>query len=398
MLMLFACLLHGLSQQMIDNGTRLGLSHMQVHAPGYYPDRSLYQTLGGRAGTKVKALLTTLSTSPQVLAAAPRVYGYGLVSSGSHSAGAELLGIEPTREQLISSFHARLTRGRFLSEPNIDGTDDPESTDRRHEVVLGEKLANAIAADLDSEIVLVTQAADGSIGNDVYTVVGILRTGFEATDRGLVLLSLSAAQALFSLSANRIHEVGVITTTAAEASHVAAALESQLRSLLPVRIQAWPELSPALAEYVQLSQSSNTILFSIVFLVAIIGVMNTMLMAVFERTREFGVVMALGLRPVYLVGLILLEALLLAGASLALGGAVGIPLVWYLQTSGLDLRSVMGELSMAGVVVDPIWYGQHDFPSYIQAALGLTGVAVVSALYPALRAARFRPVEAMRRV
>lgn len=395
MLMLFACLLHGLSQQMVNNGTRLGLAHMQLHAPAYYPDRSLYHTLGGRTGSKVKDLLTTVTSQPRVQAAAPRVYGYGLVSSGSHSAGAELLGIDPIREPLISSFHTRLARGRFLSEPNIDGED---STNGTNEVVLGERLANAIAADLDSEIVLVTQAADGSIGNDVYTVVGILRTGFEATDRSLVLLSLSAAQALLSLPTNRIHEVGIITTSAAEASSVAAILESQLRSLLPVRIRAWPELSPALAEYIRLSRSTNAILFSIVFLVAIIGVMNTMLMAVFERTHEFGVLMALGLRPVYLVGLILTEALLLASVSLTLGGTIGLPVLWYLQTYGLDLRSVMGELSMAGVVIDPIWYGQHDFPSYVQAALGLTGVAVVSALYPALRAARFRPVEAMRHV
>ena len=398
MLMLFACLLHGLSQQMIDNGTRLGLTHMQLHAPEYYPDRSLYHTLGGRTGTKVEDLLTTLTTQPQVQAAAPRVYGYGLVSGGSHSAGAELLGIDPAREQLISSFHTRLTRGRFLREPNIDGTDGEGGANSTNEVVLGERLANAIAADLASEIVLVTQAADGSIGNDVYTVVGILRTGLEATDRGLVLLPLSTAQTLLSLSADRIHEVGIITTSAAEASGVAAALESQLRSLLPVRIRAWPELSPALADYVQLSKSTNAILFSIVFLVAIIGVMNTMLMAVFERTHEFGVLMALGLRPVYLVGLIVIEALLLASVSLALGGTIGLPVLWYLQTYGLDLRSVMGEMSMAGVAIDPIWYGQHDFPSYVQAALGLTGVAAVSALYPALRAARFRPVEAMRRV
>lgn len=386
MLMLFACLLQGLSQQMIENGTRLGLSHMQIHAPEYYPDRSLYQTLGGRKGIKVEDLLKTLTAQPQVVAATPRVYGYGLVSSGSHSAGAELLGIDPARERRISSFHTRLASGRFLS-PN-----------KTKELVLGEKLASAIAAELDSEIVLVTQAADGSIGNEVYTVVGILRTGFAAIDRGLVLLSLATLQELLSLPANRIHEIGVITTTAAQASRVAVALESQLRPLFPVRVRAWTELSPALAEYVRLSRSSNAILFSIVFLVAIIGVMNTMLMAVFERTREFGVLAALGLRPAYLVGLIVLEALLLAGVSLAMGGTVGLPLLWYLQAYGLDLRNVMGELSMAGVVIDPIWYGHHDFPSYVQAALGLTGVTLISALYPALRAARFRPVEAMRRV
>ena len=147
-----------------------------------------------------------------------------------------------------------------------------------------------------------------------------------------------------------------------------------------------------------MNESSNTFLFIIIFLVAIIGVMNTMLMAVFERTRECGVLMALGLRPTAMTLLIVLEASLLAGVSVALGAGLGGPLVWYLQTHGLDLRTVMGELSVAGVVLDPIWYGQHDFPTYVRAALGLALVAVVSALYPAIRAARFRPVEAMRRV
>ena len=389
MLLLFACLLHGLSQQMIDNGARLGLAHIQLHAQEYYPDRSLYYTLGGRTGTDVDALLTTLARHPDVRAAAPRVYGYGLVSSGRHSAGAELLGIDPEREQHISIFHTRLATGRFLDKHNPGGA---------NEVVLGEKLANTITADLGAEIVLVTQAADGSIGNDLYTVVGILRTGAEATDRGTVLMPLAAAQDLLSLPANRIHEIGVMTTTAAAATAVATRLERDVGRTLAVQARAWPELSPALAEYVQLSQSSNTILFSIVFLVAIIGVMNTMLMAVFERTRECGVLMALGLRPVQMVLLIVFEAMLLAGLSVTLGVLLGAPLLWYLQVYGLDLRSVMGELSMAGVVVDPIWHGRHDFPSYVQAALGLAAVAVVSALYPAIRAARFRPVEAMRRV
>lgn len=389
MLLLFACLLHGLSQQMIDNGTRMGLSHMQVHAPDYYPDRSLYHTLGGRTGTELEDLLTTLTAHPQVLAVAPRVYGYGLVSGGDHSAGADLLGIDPAREQQISRFHTRLTKGRFLNQ---------QATNGANEVVLGAKLANTIAAKPGSEIILLTQAADGSIGNDLYTVVGILRTGSEAIDRGTVLMPLDATQELLSLTANRIHEIGVLTTTADVASTVATRLESQLNGTLPVRVRAWPELSPALAAYVQMSEGSNTFLFSIVFLVAIIGVINTMLMAVFERTRECGVLMALGLRPMYMTLLIVLEASLLAGVSVGLGVSLGGPLVWYLQAYGLDLRNVMGELSMAGVVIDPTWYGRHDFPAYIQAAVGLAGVAVVSALYPAIRAARFRPVEAMRRV
>jgi len=104
-LLLFACLLEGLRQQMIENGTHFGLAHIQVHAPDYYPDRSIYKTLGGPEGTDVSGLLTAITSDPRVRAASPRVYGYGLVSHAHHSAGAELLGIVPDQEQQISALH-----------------------------------------------------------------------------------------------------------------------------------------------------------------------------------------------------------------------------------------------------------------------------------------------------
>lgn len=386
MLLLFACQLEGLSQQMIESGTRLGLSHIQVHAPGYYPDRSIYKTLGEREGTDVSQLLAVITSDPRVRTASPRVYGYGLVSSAAQSAGAEILGVVPSQEQRITALHTRVVGGSYLTEQMPKG------------VVVGEKLANSIGAGVGSEVILVTQAADGSMGNDLYTVVGIFRTGLEAMDRGLVLMPLSSLQELLSLAPGRIHEVGVTTSNLAEATAVASALEVQLSKTLPVRVRAWPELSPELADFVRLNRGTTSIIFFIVFLVAVIGVMNTMLMAVFERTRELGVLMALGVRPIQVVGLILAEAGGLVVVSLVLGGGIGAPLLWYLQAHGLDLRSLVGEISMGGAVVNPLWYGRQDFPTYGRAALGLAGVALVSALYPALRAARFRPVEAIRKV
>jgi ABC-type antimicrobial peptide transport system permease subunit len=138
--------------------------------------------------------------------------------------------------------------------------------------------------------------------------------------------------------------------------------------------------------------------FFAIFLLAVIGSMNTMLMAVFERTRELGMLMAVGVRPIQVVGLILAEAGGLVGAGLSLGGGIGAPLLWFLQVHGLDLRSFVDEVSFAGSVVDPLWYGRHDFSAYSQAALGLAITALVAALYPALRAARLQPVEAIRKV
>ncbi|MBF6570838.1 MAG: ABC transporter permease [Candidatus Binataceae bacterium] len=387
MLLFVACLMAGLRWQMIQNGTCLVMSQIQVHAPGYYPNRALQKTLGGRQGTDVSALLATIASDRRVIAVAPRVYGYGLLSAAHRSAGVELMGVVPDQEPKITTLNKQIIKGGYLT------THAPKG------VVIGDKLASTIGIGLGAEIVLLTQAADGSMGNDVYTVVGILHTGLDAVDRGLVLMSLTSLQDLLHLAPARIHEVGIKLNHITAAATVAAALEIRLSKTLPVRVKAWPELAPELANYVQFNQGVTVVLFFIFFLVAVIGVMNTMLMAVFERTREFGMLMAVGMRPAQVIGLIMTEAVGLAVASLVLGAALGVPLLWYLQVHGLDLGGATGEVvSVAGVVVGHLWYGRQDFTAYSQAAVGLAVTALVSALYPAWRAAQLRPTEAMRKV
>jgi ABC-type lipoprotein release transport system permease subunit len=387
MLLFVACLMAGLRWQMIQNGTCLVMSQIQIHAPGYYPNRSLQKTLGGRKGTDVSALLASISRDRRVSSVAPRVYGYALLSAAHRSAGVELMGVVPDQEPKITTLNTQIAKGTYLTARVPKG------------VVIGDKLASTIGIELNSEIVLLTQAADGSMGNDVYTVVGILHTGLDSVDRGLVLMTLSSLQDLLHLAPARIHEVGIKLNHITAASSVAAALEVRLGKSLPVRVMAWPELAPELANYVQFNHGVTVVLFFIFFLVAVIGVMNTMLMAVYERTREFGMLMAVGMRPAQVIGLILTEAAGLGVASLVVGATLGVPLLWYLQVHGLDLGGATGGVvSVAGVVVGHLWYGRQDYPAYSQAALGLAATALVSALYPAWRAAQLRPTEAMRKV
>ena len=386
MLLFVACLMDGLRQQMVESGTDLVLSDVEVHAPGYYPDRPTQQTLGGRNGTDVSALLAAITTNPRVQAASPRVYGYGLVSATHQSAGAQLLGVVPDQEQKITMLQTRMVKGSYLTGRIPKG------------VVMGDKLAATIGVEVGSEIVLLTPAADGSTGNDLYTVAGLFHTGLDAMDRGLVLMSLASLQELLRLPPGRIHEVGIKLHDITTATTTAAALEAQLSKTLPVRVRAWPELAPELADYVQFNRRITFILFSIFFLLAVMGIVNTMLMAIIERTRELGMLMAVGMRPDQVVGLIVTEAASLAGASLVLGGALAVPLLWYLQVHGLNMGGNGGAVSLAGVVVGPLWYGRQDFTVYTQAALGLAVTALLSALYPALRAAHFRPAAALRKV
>ncbi len=386
MLLFVACLMAGLRQQMIESGTDLLLSDIEVHAPEYYPDRPLQRTLGGRSGTDVSALVAAIAAEPGVEAASPRVYAYGLVSATHQSAGAQLLGVVPDQEQKITVLQSRMVKGSYLTGQ------------MPKDVVLGDKLATTIGAEVGSEIVLLTPAADGSMGNDLYTVAGMFHTGLDAMDQGLVVMPLAALQELLRLPVGRIHEVGIKLHDITAASTTAAALEVLLSKTIPVRVMPWQELVPELADYVQFNRRVTLILFFIFFLLAAMGIINTMLMAIIERTREFGMLMAVGMRPVQVVGLIVAEAASLAGVSLILGAAFGAPLLWYLQVHGLNLGSKGNSVSIAGIVVAPLWYGRQDFAVYTQAALGLAVTALVSALYPALRAARFRPAEALRKV
>jgi len=387
MLLFVACLMAGLRQQMIESGTGLLLSEIEVHAPDYYPDRPLQGTLGGRNGTDVDALIAAIAADPRVQAASPRVYGGGLVSATHQSAGVQILGVVPDVEQTITVLQTRMVKGSYLNGGMPKG------------IIMGDKLATMIGVEVGSEIVLLTPAADGSTGNDLYTVAGTFHTGLDAMDRGLVVMPLASLQELLRLPPGRIHEIGIKLHDIDEAAAAAVAFEVQLSKTFPVRVMPWQELAPELADYVQFNRRVTFILFFIFFLSAAMGIVSTLLMAIIERTRELGLLMSLGMRPGQVVGLIVAESACLAAVSLILGGALGTPLLWYLQVHGLNLGGEGDDsVSLGGIVVGPLWYGRPDWAAYTQAAVGLAVTALASALFPALRAARFRPAEALRKV
>ena len=349
MLMFVACLMAGLRQQMIESGTELIVSEIEVHAPDYYPDRPVQLTLGGQKGTEVGALVAAIAADPRVEAASPRVYGYGLVSATHQSAGAQLLGVDPDLEQKVTILQTQMEKGSYLTAGKPKG------------VVMGDRLATTIGVDVGSEIVLLTPASDGSMGNDLYTLVGTFHTGLDSMDTGLVVMPLASLQELLRLTPGRIHEVGIKLHDITAAATTAAALQLQLSKTLPVQVSPWEVLVPELADYVQFNHRVTFILFFIFFLLAVMGIANAILMAIVERTRELGMLMAIGMRPVEggrAHGVA--EAVSLAIASLALGAALGTPFLWYLRVSWHKPgRPSWRGSPWPGIVVGPIWHGQQ---------------------------------------
>jgi ABC-type lipoprotein release transport system permease subunit len=373
----------GMATQMLDNGTRLTLGHVQLHDRGYLPDRGLYDTLGGPRGTDVPALLRAVEAAPGVEGVAPRVFGFGLLSTGPRSAGAQLMGIDPDREAPVTRLLDAVVAGHGLAgaPPNA--------------VLLGRTLAEELGAAVGADVAVVTQAADGSLGNELFRVQGVFETGLAGLDRTLALVRLADLQALLALGPSRIHEVAVRVADPQRAGDVAAALAG--RGGLPpgIQVDPWQRLAPALVDYLALLRGWNWIMVAIVGMFAGLGVLNTMLMAVFERTREIGVLAALGMRPWQLLAMVLVESAALAVIGLGAGLGLGAAGMAYFVEQGWDLSRWARGLTIAGVLVDPVLRGAWAWQGTGGTAGALGATTVLAALVPAWRAARLRPVEAL---
>ncbi len=375
-------LVEGAARQLLANGTRTMLGQIQIHAETYLPDRSLHDTIGAAQGADVATLIARVESLADAKAA-PRVFGFGLLSTGRRSAGAQLVGIDPVREARVSTLQQALVHRSGLMGAA------PMS------VVLGQLLADELGADIGAEVAVVTQAADGSMGNELLHVVGILRTGLMTADRALALMAIDDLQALLVLPGGRIHEVAVSISDIEAAESVATQLTDALREPAHLRVQSWRTLAPQLGDYLALTRSSNWMLFLIVGTFAAFGVLNTMLMAVFERTHELGVLASMGLRPLQILATIVAESVCLALVGLVGGLALGALGMWYFSHFGWDLTRWTEGVTIAGVLFDPILRSAWNWSATAQAALTLAVVTVVAGLIPAVRAARLRPVEAL---
>jgi len=354
------------------------LGHVRVHHEDYPGKRVMFDTLADAS-----SLLERLDGLEGTVAAAPRLNGYALVGSGDLSAGGQLIGIVPPRETDVTNLQDRVIDGRYLDE-------SPKA-----EALIGTGLAEELEIGPGGEIVVVTQSADGSMGNMIYNVAGVFRTGNTAMDRSGVYLHLADLQELLVLE-DQAHEM-ILLTTDDDAVETYAETVSSMLPEGPAEAQPWWIASPPTAEMMKMRDVTAIITLGIVFLVAGFGLLNTMLMAVYERTRELGVLRALGLRPRMLVYMVNTEAVLLSLVGCAAGLVLGAALDGYLVVYGLDFSEAVPDgFSFAGVTIDPVLYGQVR-PEPI--ALILTcavAVALIGSFIPAIRAAMLRPVEAIR--
>jgi ABC-type lipoprotein release transport system permease subunit len=292
------------------------------------------------------------------------------------------MGVDPQVEARVTSFLSGLQAGAL-----------DDSVERS--LLLGDVLARELEASIGSEVAIVTQAADGSLGNDLFLVSGILHTGLSYLDRSLAVLYLEDLQELLALGSDEVHEIAVRIGDPMAADAFAARLNASENWPANTVAQSWGDLAPQLRDYLGLAQGMYGFIILIIALFTATGVLNTMMMAVFERSREIGLVSALGMRPLLIVSSILLESLFLGILGLIGGFVLGAWGMSYLTTQGLDLRRWMGEVSMLGTRMDPILKASWGWDYVFWSAAGLLLATLLAALFPAVKAARLNPVQAL---
>ena len=373
----------GIMAEMVENATSLVNGQIEIHDADYRPDRSLYDTIGGRDGTDVEALLRAIDDDASVVAAAPRVYAGGLISSGQATSAGMFMGIDPARELTLSRFLDPLVEGRMP----VAG---------RNELVVGAEMARQLTAGLDDELVVVAPGADGSMGNDLFTLVGIFRTGLVELDAAFAVMPLGDLQTLVVLDPGRIHEIAVATTDPWIAETTAAGLVDILTAGdRAIEVVPWTDLNPAMVEYVALGEAMYFIIIIIVFSIAIFGVANTMLMATYERRREFAVMLALGATPRSVRAIVLHEAVALGVLSLALGATITFPLMVWFHNAPPDMSWATGDVTLMGALLSPSLVVEYDVPFWIVSAISLFVTALLASLLPAWRAARVPPADTL---
>ena len=368
----------GMMEDMLVSATEQYYGHILLSAPGYQDDRDIYLNL-----PEDPAFLQKLAGEPHVLGVSPRLRSFGLLASGVKSYPVELLGVEPDAEKTVTHFNEKLVAGHFLKN------------DSARDVVIGEGLAKKLNVTTGAEIVFVGQAADGSIADDLLHVVGIFSTGDSGHDNGLVLTGLKWLQDIMVLP-GRIHEISLRIDEPLEAATVAASLPTQMSDGQPLEVLDWGQLLPEMKEAIASYDVSRVILAIILYAAAGLGVLNTFFMSVMERTHEFGVLRAIGLRKRQLWQLLLLETLLLGLSALVLGLLLGVLMTYLMSRFGLDLSSHMTAITYAGGTILPRLRAVFELSNFTVPAFFLLVICLAAGILPARRASRLSPMDAIR--
>jgi putative ABC transport system permease protein len=375
----------GAHEDWIRGGVRMGDGHIVLQAPGFQRTGDLDDRLGPAQLAAAAVALASPGMTERVAAVAPRITVTGLASSASAAVPVRAIGVDPAAEAGFSLLVDKRTEGRAL-EPGDDRA-----------AFIGAALARRLDLRVGSRLVVTAEDARGQIADQLFRVVGLFRTGLPDVDQGVVQVPLATARTWLRTD-TAATGIAVLLHSSRDVSDVARDLRRALASRSDsIAVLDWRHAMPALDAAVRLDDYGDYLMHGILFAIVALAIVNTMLMSILHRSREFGILRALGLTKRQTGALVFTEGLLLTVVSGLVGLALGAGVTWLGFRHGLDYSALMsGDLTMSGTVISPIIIPALGLPQVVQSLAFIVAVGVLSALYPAYRATKIDLVEAMK--
>jgi len=365
---------------MINTSAIMGLGHVTIEPHGYNQTPSLDKRLRKTGQIRERVL-----AMPGVNDAIVRIMGQAMFASASKTIGGVFMGIDPAQESPEQNLLIRsLVQGELFSGKDSRG------------VVVGSKMAEKLNLRIGKKLVYTTTDVSGEIVSEIARVTGIFKTGVNGVDGGMVLLPINSVRATLHYDAQDATLLAMIINDQRYAERMRDKI-SLAEGDPQIEVLSWQQTQAALAGLITMDRSGNYISQFLIGLLIAAGILNTLLMSVLERTREFGVMMAVGMSPRTLFMLVVVESLWLAIIGIVIGIIITAPWYAYLYYVGLDFSGAIGEdYSAGGILVDPLIRIRLYKESIIAILTGVFSLTLLAGLYPAWRAGRIPPVESLK--
>ena len=365
-------LMRGMVDQMIEDGINALPGHVQIHHPAYRDDPSIENSIA----QPEPGLLAALQ-SPPVSAWTSRVRVPAMISSERDNRGVTLLGVDPAGEIALGFDPGSIVEGRFLNGADDEG------------LVIGRKLLERLETDLGKRVVVMSQDPDNDIADRGFRVVGVYKGKLAALEEGFIYAGRSTVQSLLKLD-GKVSEIAVIGLDYRDVK----SLKEWVRNAASgnIQVQTWMELDSYLGLMLGVMDGFVLVWIIVIFLALSFGLVNTLMMAVFERVREIGLMQALGMKPSAILYQVLLESLMLLALGLLLGNLLALATVLPIR-DGIDLSMVAEGMEMMGV--SSVLYPALKLKDLLMANVVVIILGILTSLLPAWRASQYRPVEAI---
>ena len=372
----------GSYRMMIDNTLKSYVGHMQIQLDGYNDDPKIRNSFDNiiPLAEKLRKQLNSTGSNAQIAA---RGVAFAMTSSEQRSYGLQIIGVEPEFEPKVSTLPGLINKGHYFTDINAE------------EIIIGSVLARNLRVDIGDELTLLGSGRDGSFAAGVVIVTGIFDSGTPDIDRSMAQLPIAYFQSLFTMEGQG-HNIVINAQDLSLAPELQQQVSSIIADQKDLVILDWNQLQPGLQQAIQADMASAWFMYSVLIILVAFSVLNTQLMSVLERTREFGTMMALGVKPARLGALIITETSIMSTLGLAIGAGLGTVLAYYLSIVGF---SYPGMEEMAG---------KFNLPDRMYPSLSLLSIflgpgivflcSLLASLYPALRLFFLQPVSAMRAV